>query len=181
MGLVRVTRLELAIAPHKAALCGGLAPLIAQKRGTPRFCGGGSEFDSDHQSKIKNRLPAVLYFGASDEARTRYRTPQSCALRGPRTSGLHINAARRVDRWRQRVRFCPSTQNKKPPMAVLYFGASDEARTRYLHLGKVALYQMSYTRGNKSNYSRNFPFVKGKRKNLCRIGIGIIVQTGHRV
>ena len=26
-----------------------------------------------------------------------------------------------------------------------FFGASDEARTRYLHLGKVALYQMSYT------------------------------------
>jgi hypothetical protein len=25
-------------------------------------------------------------------------------------------------------------------------GADDEARTRYLHLGKVALYQMSYTR-----------------------------------
>ncbi len=31
---------------------------------------------------------------------------------------------------------------------MLHFlnGASDEARTRYLHLGKVALYQMSYTR-----------------------------------
>ena len=26
------------------------------------------------------------------------------------------------------------------------FGAGDEARTRYLHLGKVALYRMSYTR-----------------------------------
>ena len=26
------------------------------------------------------------------------------------------------------------------------YGAGDEARTRYLHLGKVALYQMSYTR-----------------------------------
>ena len=25
-------------------------------------------------------------------------------------------------------------------------GAADEARTRYLHLGKVALYQMSYIR-----------------------------------
>ncbi len=25
-------------------------------------------------------------------------------------------------------------------------GAGDEARTRYLHLGKVTLYQMSYTR-----------------------------------
>ena len=26
------------------------------------------------------------------------------------------------------------------------YGAADEARTRYLHLGKVALYQMSYVR-----------------------------------
>ena len=29
---------------------------------------------------------------------------------------------------------------------LLFYGAGDEARTRYLHLGKVALYQMSYTR-----------------------------------
>ncbi len=35
-------------------------------------------------------------------------------------------------------------------MSVLLFGASDEARTRYLHLGKVALYQMSYTRSDES-------------------------------
>ena len=34
------------------------------------------------------------------------------------------------------------------------YGASDEARTRYLHLGKVALYQMSYTRGNEDYYSK---------------------------
>ena len=27
-----------------------------------------------------------------------------------------------------------------------FFGAGDEARTRYLDLGKVALYQMSYAR-----------------------------------
>ena len=32
-------------------------------------------------------------------------------------------------------------------------GASDEARTRYLHLGKVALYQMSYTRDNKRYFT----------------------------
>ena len=32
-------------------------------------------------------------------------------------------------------------------MAWSFFaGAGDEARTRYLHLGKVALYRMSYTR-----------------------------------
>ncbi len=29
---------------------------------------------------------------------------------------------------------------------LCFFGAADEARTRYLHLGKVALYQMSYSR-----------------------------------
>ena len=32
-----------------------------------------------------------------------------------------------------------------------YFGAGDEARTRYLHLGKVALYQMSYARMSAKN------------------------------
>ncbi len=31
-------------------------------------------------------------------------------------------------------------------------GASDEARTRYLHLGKVALYQMSYTRNGQMEF-----------------------------
>ena len=32
--------------------------------------------------------------------------------------------------------------------ADLFTGAGDEARTRYLHLGKVALYRMSYTRAS---------------------------------
>ena len=35
----------------------------------------------------------------------------------------------------------------------LFFGAGDEARTRYLDLGKVALYQMSYARKRKVDYS----------------------------
>ena len=39
-------------------------------------------------------------------------------------------------------------KNKSHPngMAFVFYGAGDEARTRYLHLGKVALYRMSYTR-----------------------------------
>ena len=38
-------------------------------------------------------------------------------------------------------------QKRKTPMWVsFFFGAGDEARTRYLDLGKVALYQMSYAR-----------------------------------
>ena len=45
--------------------------------------------------------------------------------------------------------FEPVTEIKKKQMhkhLLLFYGAGDEARTRYLHLGKVALYRMSYTR-----------------------------------
>ena len=38
----------------------------------------------------------------------------------------------------------------------VFSGADDEARTRYLHLGKVALYQMSYIRNCKRDYSKEF-------------------------
>ena len=38
-------------------------------------------------------------------------------------------------------------------VVVFFYGAGDEARTRYLHLGKVALYRMSYTRRNKWYYN----------------------------
>ena len=37
-------------------------------------------------------------------------------------------------------------KRKDTLMGVFLFGADDGARTRYLHLGKVALYQMSYIR-----------------------------------
>ena len=48
-----------------------------------------------------------------------------------------------VRRWR-RPRGLPSYI--KSIAALKTSGAGDEARTRYLHLGKVALYQMSYAR-----------------------------------
>ena len=46
------------------------------------------------------------------------------------------------------VRFHPSSlgTKKEQILSYLLYGAGDEARTRYLHLGKVALYQMSYAR-----------------------------------
>ncbi len=40
--------------------------------------------------------------------------------------------------------------NKRGAQAPVLFGAGDEARTRYLHLGKVALYQMSYARVSRN-------------------------------
>ncbi len=38
------------------------------------------------------------------------------------------------------------TQETGRILCPVFYGADDEARTRYLHLGKVALYQMSYIR-----------------------------------
>ena len=48
------------------------------------------------------------------------------------------------------------TRWKKEQHACSFFvcGAGDEARTRYLHLGKVALYQMSYARNGASGRDR---------------------------
>ena len=40
----------------------------------------------------------------------------------------------------------PRYRMKCGTQCVPHYGAGDEARTRYLHLGKVALYRMSYTR-----------------------------------
>ena len=57
----------------------------------------------------------------------------------------------------------PVSIAKKYPhddVVVLFFGAGDEARTRYLHLGKVALYQMSYARGTLTIIADSFAFVK---------------------
>ena len=48
------------------------------------------------------------------------------------------------------------------------FGASDEARTRYLHLGKVALYQMSYTRNDKRDCSREIEICQEKNENFLQ-------------
>ena len=42
---------------------------------------------------------------------------------------------------------------EQPFVCLFFFGAGDEARTRYLDLGKVALYQMSYARKRKVDYS----------------------------
>ena len=55
--------------------------------------------------------------------------------------------------------------------APFSFGAGDEARTRYLHLGKVALYQMSYARNGASGRSRT---------NDTRIFSPLLYQLSYR-
>ena len=62
--------------------------------------------------------------------------------------------------------YLPASYNQEPekryPVMYMFdghnvfFGAGDEARTRYLHLGKVALYRMSYTRGTRDIIAQCF-------------------------
>ena len=59
------------------------------------------------------------------------------ALGGGKLGGANGRACRRRGK---------SCKKSREPMGSRLFGADDEARTRYLHLGKVALYQMSYVR-----------------------------------
>ena len=51
--------------------------------------------------------------------------------------------------WRQQVRAGKTMQKDLILSDEVFSGAGNEARTRYLHLGKVALYQMSYARGTR--------------------------------
>ena len=46
----------------------------------------------------------------------------------------------------RKARFISAPKTKASLGLAFVFGADDGARTRYLHLGKVALYQMSYIR-----------------------------------
>ena len=66
---------------------------------------------------------------------------------------------------------CISAKKKDHTNVWSSYGAGDEARTRYLHLGKVALYRMSYTRiGNMDYYSAIFKNVKhffAVQKKIC--------------
>ena len=56
--------------------------------------------------------------------------------------------------------------------SLSFFGAGDEARTRYLHLGKVALYRMSY--------ARKFGASGRNRTNDTRIFNPLLYQLSYR-
>ena len=57
-----------------------------------------------------------------------------------------------------RSKLARSKKETPPTGWCFFFGAGYEARTRYLHLGKVALYQMSEARKNSSYYSKHARF-----------------------
>ena len=84
------------------------------------------------------------FYGAGDEA-----TPP----RAPGTPMVALPSSRQCPTVHRTVGWNRSSlvtrRKKAQPFGWTFYGAGDEARTRYLHLGKVALYRMSYTRIGK--------------------------------
>ena len=62
---------------------------------------------------------------------------------------------------------------------VFLFGAGDEARTRYLDLGKVALYQMSYAR-RRHHYCSAYGASGRGRTGDTRIFSPLLYQLSYR-
>ena len=117
--------------------------------GTPgRSLGGNALSDSfPHFSSVRNgaqRSAFPLARGAGLRLRNGKREPLGCGTDQERYN------EKRTSKW------------------MSFFGASDEARTRYLHLGKVALYQMSYTRDNKKDDTRYHPFCQHKIQSFSK-------------
>mgnify|MGYP006887935856 CR=1 FL=1 len=145
---------------------------------------------SQESPKRGHNLRCDLFLGAGDEARSQHcraatrtagdKRPTGAfsrfarALFAPLPAGAKKSALlRRTSVLRSKTlaegeftspehfNFLPESKKEVTTYVVTsFFGAGDEARTRYLHLGKVALYQMSYARGTRCTIPDIFRFVK---------------------
>ena len=131
----RTTRLELASGSRSGPRS---APGALDLHGSNR--GGGSEFGLPGAFRKQKTYPdGVGLNGADYEARTRFRFPERPAVR-PVALDLYGSNRGGGSEFGLPGAF---RQQKTHPCGVGLNGADYEARTRYLHLGKVALYQMS--------------------------------------
>ena len=73
----------------------------------------------------------------------------------------------------------PCGKRSKDSCSFFICGAGDEARTRYLHLGKVALYQMSYARRFAQRLLRDGASGRN-RTNDTRIFSPLLYQLSYR-
>ena len=72
-----------------------------------------------------------------------------------------------------------SKKKRHTNVCLFFFGAGDEARTRYLDLGKVALYQMSYAR-RRHHYCGAYGASGRGRTGDTRIFSPLLYQLSYR-
>ena len=137
-------------------------PTLRHAHGTPKSSAG--EFLPLRGCSFRASIKARLKNGADDEARPLNASADAAA----RTRNTEI-LRRRIS---TASRLFLSSLNK----ARLKNGADDEARTRYLHLGKVALYQMSYIRKSESRYY-GFPVVPSVGIEPTTRGFSVLCST----
>ena len=102
-----------------------------------------------HKKTGHPKLGVLFHSGAGNEARARFPASREwlTAIRRPPASPLIQS---RLRRGAEAASSLSDEKTGHPKLGVLFHsGAGNEARTRYLHLGKVALYQMSYARGTR--------------------------------
>ena len=94
----------------------------------------------------------MMGYNTLEERVTRLETIWSHRRRDRRRASLHRRLAFKSSSLSP-IKF---HKKERPHFRVvfLFYGAGDEARTRYLHLGKVALYRMSYTRNGLDHYNK---------------------------
>ena len=130
--------------------------------------------------KRKTPMWVSFFFGAGDEARLATGIPRMAEPFAGALPDLLIQRASR--RSRQRVQACPRHIPKRIPHPIgwgILFGAGDEARTRYLDLGKVALYQMSYAR-RRHHYCSAYGASGRGRTGDTRIFSPLLYQLSYR-
>ena len=130
-------------------------------RGSVLTAGRGSGWESadttvsaeEHAKKITTQMGGDLWSGRRGSNSLPSIPRMAVAIRRSPASPLDLTRFAQVEAASSPVlRHIP----KRIPHPVgwgILFGAGDEARTRYLDLGKVALYQMSYARKRKVDYS----------------------------
>ena len=159
----------IAFEPHKTAGLNGA--VIKRFRESYPFWGCGSS-QRYWNKKEAHPFGQPSYYESVQPDYVPLCAPRSCTPpSGRRRVAPYKRFRRRRNPWRRGHPFAPSiwkcrrveaasgagTKKERHDLwSCLSFGASDEARTRYLHLGKVALYQMSYTRNSRVYISR-FP------------------------
>ena len=146
------------------------SPVYVHVAGT-NVAGSGKTAELKRKSFIpeEKKSPAVwldFFYGAGDEP-----SP-------PRAAGtpmVALPSSRQCPTVHRTVGFnCSSLVTRKrkaQPFGWTFFGAGDEARTRYLHLGKVALYRMSYTRGTGVLYQISRKCQEGFPRYTKNLGI----------
>ena len=165
--LERATRLELASRPSREWLLPFAGPLASPRIRSRLRRGGWRQRvrrDSSSSQKEKDTLSDVLFLWSGQRGSNSLPAIPRMAVAIRRTPGsprIRSRLRRGGGRAASSAGLIVIPKGKGHPLGCPFpFGAGNEARTRYLHLGKVALYQMSYARGTRGILTEKYPLVK---------------------